>query len=226
MSKPRIDPATVAAPATTAPWRDEISAALSAPEPFDTRSIFHELNPHLKKSPIFQRPMKEYRPAAVLFPIIDRPEEPSVLLTIRSNDMPSHAGQISFPGGRVQQEDRDHTDTALRETWEEVGIERNYVEVMGDMGLHLGGMGFAVTPVVGIIHPDADFTPCPREVQGMFEVPLAHLFDLDKHVIEERENNGVKYRMPAIPYGEFHIWGLTAGIINSLAKAVHDRRDG
>ncbi|WP_306250261.1 CoA pyrophosphatase [Parvularcula sp. IMCC14364] len=216
---------TIPPPGVTTSWRAEISAALEAPDALDTRSIFHELNPHLERTPIFNRPMAEYRAAAVLFPIIDRVDEPSVLLTIRSNEMPSHAGQISFPGGRVQAEDQDHTDTALRETWEEVGIERDYVEVMGDMGVHLGGMGFAVTPVIGVIHPDADFTPCPREVQGMFEVPLAHLFDLDRHIIEERENNGVRYRMPAIPYGEFHIWGLTAGIINSLAKAVHDRRD-
>ncbi len=88
------------------------------------------------------------------------------------------------------------------------------------MGLHLGGMGFAVTPIVGIVHPDNNFSPCPREVQDIFEVPLDYLVDLDNHVIEERENKGVKYKMPAIPYKDYHIWGLTAGIINSLGRAM------
>ncbi len=201
-------------------WRTRIISALDHKAVLDTRSIFHELNPHLQQSPIFNQGLDNYRAAAVLVPIIDRPAEPTVLLTLRSNDMPSHAGQISFPGGSVADADHDRAATALRETEEEVGISPKCIEVVGDMGTHFGGMGFAVTPVVGIIHPDANFSLCPREVQEVFEVPFSYLLDQSNHIIEERQNGEVKYRMPAISYEQYHIWGLTAGIINSLVKAM------
>ncbi len=205
----------------TTDWRARIKTAMSEPEALDTRSIFHELNPHLERTPILKKNYDSPRYAAILFPIIDREEGPSVLLTVRSNDMPSHAGQIGFPGGRVHETDRDRVETALRETEEEVGIARRHVDVIGDMGVHFGGMGFAVTPVLGLVHPGADISPCPREVQTLFEVPFSYLLDMENHVIEERESNGVKYRMPAIPYKDYHIWGLTAGIINTLVRAMN-----
>ena len=207
----------------SASWRKDVEGALQDQQLLDTRSVFHELNPKLANSPIWKGVKRDYRDAAVLFPIMDRPEEPTVLFTVRSNDMPSHAGQICFPGGRVAVEDRDKRHTAMRETQEEVGIAPDQVEILGDMGVHLGGMGFAVTPVIGVINPQTEIIPCPREVQQVFEVPFSYLLDQDNHVLEERENNGVRYIMPAIPFEGFHIWGLTAGIIHTLSRAISSR---
>ncbi len=185
------------------------------------RSLFSEINPHLVGDALFESRWSDVRKdAAVLVPIIKRPEGASVLLTVRSSDMPSHAGQISFPGGRVQAEDRTRVDTALRETEEEVGIPRDAVDVVGELGIHQGGLGYAVTPVVGLVSPAAPIVLCAREVAEAFEVPLDFVADLGNHVTEERVHKGVRYNMFAAPYENYHIWGLTAGILRTLAETL------
>ncbi len=187
------------------------------------RDMFREINPHLVGDKLFESRWSDIRKdAAVLVPIINRPERPSVLLTVRSSDMPSHAGQVSFPGGKASPEDRDRVATALREAHEEVNIPPDAVDVIGELGVHQGGLGFSVTPVVGLVDPGVAFSPCPREVAEIFEAPLDFVTDLDNHITEEREHKGVKYNMFAAPYGRFHIWGLTAGILRSLAEALQD----
>ena len=185
------------------------------------RSLFVEINPELAADRRFEnRWSADRRDAAVLVPVINRPEGASILFTVRSSDMPSHAGQISFPGGKPHPGDRDAIATALREAEEEVNIPAASVRVVGSLGVHHGGLGFAVTPVIGLVDPSAPIRPCPREVAEIFEAPLAWALDLENHHIEERVNDGIAYRMYAAPFGERHIWGLTAGILRSFAEAM------
>ena len=204
-------------------WRARIEANLQRANAQRVRSLFAEINPHLVGDRLFESRWSDIRrDAAVLVPIIERPEGPQVLFTVRSSDMPSHAGQISFPGGRVQAEDRDRVETALRETEEEVGVPRDAVRVVGPLGVHEGGLGFSVTPVVGFVDPAAPITPCPREVAEVFEAPLSFVANLDNHITEEHVHEGVAYNMFAAPYGRFHIWGLTAGILRTLAETLQE----
>ena len=203
-------------------WRARIEANLNRASAQRIRQLFSEINPHLVGDKLFESRWSDIRKdAAVLVPVIAR-DDPTILLTVRSTNMPSHAGQISFPGGKVQQEDETRIDTALREAEEEVAIPRGDVEVIGSLGVHHGGLGFSVTPIVGIVSPGTAFEACPREVSEIFEVPLSFVVDLNNHITEEREHQGVKYNMFAAPYDRFHIWGLTAGILRSFAETLQD----
>ena len=206
-----------------ADWRARISENLGRAKAQKIRALFNEINPHLVGEKLFESRWSDIRKdAAVLIPVLMREQGASVLLTVRSREMPSHAGQISFPGGKVQPEDSGRIATALREAHEEVNIRPDEVDVVGALGVHQGGLGFSVTPVVGFIDPNADIKPCPREVHEIFEVPLDFVADLDNHITEEHEYRGMKYNMFAAPYGRFHIWGLTAGIMRSLAETLQD----
>jgi 8-oxo-dGTP pyrophosphatase MutT (NUDIX family) len=209
---------------SAAEWRALIEANLKRASAQRVRALFSEINPHLVGDKLFEDRWSDIRTdAAVLVPIVDRSEGATVLLTVRSSDMPSHAGQISFPGGRVHPDDDGPVGAALREAKEEVNIDADKVTIVGALGVHKGGLGFSVTPVVGIVDPAADINPCPREVAEIFEVPLAFFADLENHGTEEREFKGVKYNMFAAPFGRFHIWGLTAGILRTLAETLQDR---
>ncbi|HBK92838.1 MAG TPA: CoA pyrophosphatase [Parvularcula sp.] len=211
----------------TADWRRRIGENLSRADAQRVRALFSEINPHLAADARFEnRWTTKRQDAAVLIPIIDRREGPTVLLTVRSSDLASHAGQISFPGGRVDPGDADRVATALRETEEEVGIPRAAVDVVGALGVHHGGLGFEVTPIVGVVDAAAPIRPDPREVAEIFEAPLDWFADLRNHKTEEREHLGVRYKMFAAPYGRFHIWGLTAGILRSLAEILQPDSGG
>ena len=202
-------------------WRARIKANLHRASAQRVRQMFSEINPHLVGDKLFESRWSNIRmDAAVLVPIMNRPEGATVLMTVRSSDMPSHAGQISFPGGKAEPGDADRIETALREAHEEVNITSEAAEVIGALGVHKGGLGFSVTPVVAIIDPVADIMPCPREVGEIFEAPLSFVADLRNHITEEREHEGIKYNMFAAPYGRFHIWGLTAGILRTLAETL------
>lgn len=157
-----------------------------------------------------------WRPASVLVPLVRREPGLTVLLTQRTEDMPSHAGQIAFPGGRRQAEDADATATALRETEEEVGLTRDFIEVIGPVDQYRTGTGYEITPIVGMVAPG--FTPRadPREVADVFEVPLAHFLDERNHRIDSRVWQGRERRYYAMPYGERYIWGATAGMLKNL----------
>ncbi len=207
----------------TSNWRQNIEQNLAHTSAQQVRALFSEINPHLVGDKLFESRWSDIRKdAAVLVPIIDRPSGPTVVLTVRSSEMPSHAGQISFPGGKVHPEDKTRVDTALREAEEEIGLHRNRVRVVGKLGVHQGGLGFSVTPVIGIVPGDTTFTACPREVAEIFEAPLSFVADLANHITEEREHEGVKYNMFAAPYGRYHIWGLTAGILRSFAEILQN----
>ena len=158
-----------------------------------------------------------WRPAAVLVPLVRREPGVTVLLTQRTEDMPSHAGQVAFPGGRRHPEDVDAIATALRETEEEVGIERRFVDVIGTVDFYRTGTGYEITPVVGMVEPGFVTRADPREVAAVFEVPLGHFLDERNHRIDSRKvADGLERRFYAMPYGERYIWGATAGMLKNL----------
>ena len=159
-------------------------------------------------------------PAAVLFPIVVRDGGHTVLLTQRTAHLRDHAGQVSFPGGRVEADDLSPMDTALRETEEEVGLSRKHVEILGFLPEYRTGTGFKVTPVVGLVSPPFDLSLDPFEVAEVFEVPLAFLLDPANHQRHELHYRGALRQYFAMPYGDYFIWGATAGMIRSLSSRL------
>lgn len=207
--------------ADTASLRERIESNLKLATSSRVRELFSEINPHLVGEKLFEKRWSAKRKdAAVLVPLVQRAEGMRVVLTVRASDMPSHAGQISFPGGKVEPQDGSPVATALREAHEEVNIPPDAVDVIGQLGVHKGGLGFSVTPVIGIVDANAPMRPCPREVGEIFEVPLEFVADLSNHITEERTLDGVAYKMYAAPFERFHIWGLTAGILRSFAETL------
>ena len=160
------------------------------------------------------------RQAAVLVPLVKRAHGLSVILTRRSNELPTHAGQIAFPGGRCEASDADVGVTALREAHEEVGLHPSHVTLLGVSDAYETVTHFAVTPVVGLVDPMATFTLDPREVTEIFEVPLAFLMDPSNHVLQSRDYDGVTRRFFAMPYGDYYVWGATAGMLRALYLRV------
>ncbi len=159
-------------------------------------------------------------PAAVLFPIVLREAGHTVLLTQRTAHLRDHAGQISFPGGRVELDDLSPVHTALRETEEEIGLPRERIEVLGFLPEYRTGTGFRVTPVVGLVQPPFVLHPDPFEVAEVFEVPLAFLLDPDNHQDHSMHYRGALRHFFAMPYGDYFIWGATAGMIRSLTERL------
>jgi len=159
-------------------------------------------------------------PAAVLFPIVLRDNGQTVLLTQRTAHLKDHAGQISFPGGRVEEEDQSPVHTALRETEEEIGLAREHVEVLGFLPEYRTGTGFRVTPVVALVKPPFELALDPFEVAEAFEVPLAFLLDPANHKRHSLHYRGALRHFFAMPYGDYFIWGATAGMIRSLTERL------
>ena len=166
--------------------------------------------------------MEPARPAAVLVPIVARPEL-TLLLTQRPTTMPTHAGQIAFPGGKVEASDSDHTAAALREAEEEIGLEGRFIETLGYLDMYRTGTGFNVAPVVAIVRPDFQLRLDAREVEEAFEVPLAFLMDEANHQRHSRPWRGRDRHYFAMPYGERYIWGATAGMIKNLHQRLFVR---
>ncbi|MBS1144600.1 MAG: hydrolase [Proteobacteria bacterium] len=159
-------------------------------------------------------------PAAVLFPIVLRDDGHTVLLTQRTAHLRDHAGQISFPGGRVEAEDLSPSHTALRETEEEIGLSRERIDILGFLPEYRTGTGFRVTPVVALVQPPFDLQPDPFEVAEVFEVPLAFLLDPANHQQHALHYRGALRQYFAMPYGDYFIWGATAGMIRSLSERL------
>jgi len=158
--------------------------------------------------------------AAVLVPIVEREDRLTILLTRRSDTLPVHTGQVSFPGGRVEQEDPDHIVTALRETEEEIGLDRSLVEVIGRLDTYVTRTGFEVTPVVGLVRPPFELIPDPVEVAEVFEVPLAFILDSANHERHSREWQKMTRHFYVLPYDGYYIWGATAGMLVNLADVL------
>lgn len=156
--------------------------------------------------------------ASVLVPLVVHSDHMSLLLTMRTAHLHDHAGQISFPGGRVDPEDQDAIATALRETEEEIGLPREHIEVLGTLPIYLTGTGFQVTPVVALVHPPFDLKPDSFEVAEIFEVPLNYLMHGANHERRSAEfpNRPGRRTFYAMPYEQHFIWGATAGMLRNL----------
>jgi 8-oxo-dGTP pyrophosphatase MutT (NUDIX family) len=165
-------------------------------------------------------PTEGLRPAAVLVPIIIRPEGLTVLLTQRASNLSSHAGQVSFPGGGVEEKDSDAAAAALREAQEEVGLDPAKVELIGRLDTYVTSTRYVVTPVVGLIRAPVDLVPDPLEVAEIFEVPLAFIIDSRNHERHSREYKGQLRGYYVLPYAHRQIWGATAGMLVNLAEVL------
>ena len=154
--------------------------------------------------------------AAVLIPLLVKEEGLSVLLTQRTNHLHDHAGQISFPGGRMDPEDRSPNDTALRESQEEIGLDPNRVEIIGHLPQYLTVSGYSVTPVVGLVQAQAEYVLDEFEVADVFEVPLSFLLDPANHQVRLWQSEQGGRRFYSMPYENRFIWGATAGMLRNL----------
>jgi len=174
----------------------------------------HNLNPDL-------RPKPPLTPAAVLVPLVLRPDGITVLLTKRTAHLAAHAGQVSFPGGRVEETDTGADDAALRETEEEIGLGRDRIELIGRLDTYIVRTGFEVTPLVGLVTPPFTIARDEFEVAEVFEVPLAFILDPGNHQRQSRVDfGGVKREFWVFPYGDYFIWGATAGMLINLYEVL------
>jgi 8-oxo-dGTP pyrophosphatase MutT (NUDIX family) len=160
------------------------------------------------------------RLAAVLIPVMAHEDAVTVLFTERAASLRDHAGQIAFPGGKIDPADPSPLHAALREAQEEIGLAPEAVRPLGYLDPYLSGTGFLVTPVIGLVTPDVPLVPNPAEVASVFEVPLAFLMDGARYELHSREWRGRLRYYYAIPFGERYIWGVTAGITRNLYERL------
>jgi 8-oxo-dGTP pyrophosphatase MutT (NUDIX family) len=160
------------------------------------------------------------KPAAVLVAVVDR-SEATVLLTMRTAELASHAGQVAFPGGKIDPADESPVAAALREAREEIGLAPSLIEPIGYLDLYLTFSGFRILPTVARVKPDFTLTLNPREVTEAFEVPLDFLMTPANHQRKTRDWNGIAREYYAMPFENRYIWGVTAGILRNLYDRVY-----
>lgn len=213
MTERRASPTDLSAPLTADAVRTIFRTHRAQPPHTLTQRGDHDGNPGWGIA-------ETLREAAVLVPLIDRSEGLHVLLTQRTAHLTAHAGQIAFPGGRLEHSDADAIAAALRETEEEIGLPHQHIEIIGRLDDYLTRTGFRVAPVVGIIRPPFTTRPDPYEVADIFEVPLGFLLDPANRRRNFSEFRGAMRQFWSFPYGERNIWGATAGMIVNLCDVL------
>jgi 8-oxo-dGTP pyrophosphatase MutT (NUDIX family) len=193
----------------------DVPAALTDPSLIPKRGD-HDLDP-VTQAIAAVRPI---RPAAVLVPIVER-EEPMVLFTQRTAHLKDHAGQISFPGGKIEAADASPAAAALREAEEEIGLDPRLAEPIGYLDLYMTTLGYRIVPTIARVAPDFQMRLNRAEVDDAFEVPLAFLMAPENHKLHSRDWNGMKRTFYAMPFGERYIWGATAGILRNLYERIY-----
>lgn len=214
--------------------RIQLSSAAPALVPFSIGDLraraTAKLSPALPESPLAESDNASaphhasaavLRPAAVLVPLVARPEGVTVLLTQRASALRRHAGQIAFPGGRIDAADASPLATALRETEEEIGLGRESVTPLGFLDPLLTGSGYRILPLVAIVTPPFALLLNPAEVEEAFEVPAQFLMDPQNHIWQVRERDGRRRGSYAMPFGDRNIWGATAGILRNLYEKLY-----
>ena len=202
------------APGILVPSREAIARRLAASPPLEQLMTADDLEKQLANAKL------PLRPAAVLILVVNHADAPSVVFTQRTAHLADHAGQISFPGGRCDEEDCTPERTALREAEEEIGVAPGRVEILGRMPEYRTVTGFSVTPVVGWAEPPLEYHPDPHEVETVFEVPLQFLLDPANHHLESAFFKGRMRNYWAVPYGERFIWGATAGMLITFQRIL------
>jgi 8-oxo-dGTP pyrophosphatase MutT (NUDIX family) len=177
----------------------------------------HDIDPSVVEAIAAVRPI---RLAAVLVPIVER-AEPTILLTQRTAHLKDHAGQISFPGGKIDPGDESPAAAALREAEEEIALDRRFVEPIGYLDIHMTTRGYRIVPTLARVTGDFHLRLNPEEVDDAFEVPLAFLMAPENHKLDSRDWNGMTRTFYAMPFGERYIWGATAGILRNLYERIY-----
>ena len=180
-------------------------------------------SPHLPKTPGDGSgiPIKELRPASVLFGLVEREDDFSVILTQRPESMRAHAGQVALPGGKRDPDDHSAAAVALREAEEEIGARRADVDLIGQLAPMQTNTGFSVSLFVGLLPQTFVPTPCPREVADVFETPLSFLMNAENHELHEVEWGGTMRQYYAMPHNGRYIWGVTAALIKKLYNMLY-----
>ena len=193
----------------------DVPAGLTDPNVIPRRGD-HDADPVMAKIAA----VRPVRPAAVLVPVVER-DEPMVLLTQRSAHLPDHAGQISFPGGKIDSGDANPQVAALREAEEEIGLDRDHIEPLGYLDLYMTTRGYRIVPLIARVKPGFTLKLNTSEVDAAFEVPLNFVMELKNHQRHSRDWEGITRHYYAIPYGERYIWGVTAGILRNLYDRIY-----
>lgn len=181
----------------------------------------HAIAADLRDESHFGTPEKGYRDAAILIAITMR-AKPGLLLTVRPTTMRDHAGQVAFPGGKIDNDDKDAVDAALREAHEELGIKRGDVRILGTGEIYFTASGFAITPVIGLVPENITITPDPDEVADWFEIPFDTVMKPGALSRKTAMWKGMKRGYYDLDWKGYHIWGITAGILANLARQYHD----
>jgi 8-oxo-dGTP pyrophosphatase MutT (NUDIX family) len=185
-----------------------------AAEPLDDSDLHcDDVVATLQKSPT---------PAAVLVPVV-MSEAPSILLTKRTSHLSAHAGQVSFPGGRIDPEDSGPEAAALREAWEEIGLDTAAVQVLGRMSDHVTGTGYRITPVLGLLPPGLNYRLSAHEVEAVFELPMSVVLDPGAPKRQRQHVRGVWREYWVWPHPDHYIWGATAAILVRLAERLREK---